>query len=121
MWTRLRSTCFADDPGVLRLGGTDEVGRQLQHGVIVEVGGEPLLGQLDAIAFDARKADFERIAFGPHGLDLDGLARRLRRGDDRLGGEVERNAEHVGIFDVEQTLVGRLRSGRRIGGAARGR
>ena len=63
---------------------------------------EPFLGQFDAVALDAREADFERVALRPHGLDLNRLARRLRRSDDRLGGEVERNAEDVGIFDVEQ-------------------
>ena len=109
---------LADDPGVARLGGADQVGRELQHGVVVELGRQPLLRQLDAIAFDAREADLERVALGPDGLHLDGLARRLRRRDDRLGGEVERDAEDVGVLDVEQA---RLRSGRRTGGAARGR
>ena len=79
---------------------------------------EPFLRQLDAIALDAREADFECVALGPHGLDLDRLARRLRRSDDRLGREVEGNAEHVGIFDIEEAC---LRSARRTGGAARGR
>ena len=96
---------LADDAGVARDRWADEVGREFQDGVVVEVGGQPLLGQLHAVALDAREADFERIALGAHGLDLDRLARRLRRGDDRLGGEVERNAEHVGVFDVEQALL----------------
>ena len=38
-------------------------------------------------------------------LHLDGFTRRLRRRNDRLGGEVERHAENVGIFDIEQSLV----------------
>ena len=95
---------FADDPGVLGLGRADEVGRQFQNGVVVELGRQPLLGQLDAIALDARETDLEGVALGPHRFDLDGLARRLRRRDDRLGGEVEGNAEDVGIFDVEQAF-----------------
>ena len=82
--------------------GADEVGGEFQDGVVVELGGQPFLRQLDAIAFDAGEADFESIALGTDGLDLDRLARRLRRGDDRLGREVEGNAEDVGIFDVEQ-------------------
>ena len=102
--TRFRSTASPMMPELLRVGGADEVGRQLQDGVVVELGGQPLLGQFDAIALDAREADFEGIALGPHGLDLDRLARRLRRRDDRLGGEVEGNAEDVGVFDVEQAL-----------------
>ena len=109
---------FADDAGVARDRRADEVGREFQDGVVVEVGGQPFLRQFDAIAFDARKADFESVALGAHGLDLNRLARRLRRRDDRLRGEVEGNAEDVGIFDVEQAL---LRSGRRTGGAARAR
>ena len=43
------------------------------------------------------------------------LARLGRRRDHRLGGEVERDAEHVGIFDVEQAFLVR---GRRTAGAA---
>ena len=99
---------FADDAGVARDRRADEVGRQLQDRVVVEVGGQPFLGQLDAVAFDAREADFQCVALGAHGLDLDGLARRLRRRDDRLGGEVEGNAEDVGIFDIEQALLVQL-------------
>ena len=95
---------FADDAGVPGDRRADEVGRQLQDRVVVEVGRQPFLGQFDAIAFDAREADFESVAVGPDGLDLDGLARRLRRRDDRLGGEIEGNAEDVGIFDVEEAL-----------------
>ena len=96
---------LADDPGVAGLGGADEIGRELQDRVLVEAGGEPLFRQLDAVALDAREADLERIAVGPDGLDLDGLARRLRRRDHRLGVEVERDAEHVGVLDVEEILL----------------
>ena len=91
-------------PGVPRDRRPDEVGGEFQDGVVVELGRQPLLGQLDAIALDAREADFERIALGADGLDLDGLARRLRRGDDGLGREVEGNAEDVGVFDVEEAF-----------------
>ena len=96
---------FADDAGVARDGRADEVGAEFQDRVVVEVGGEAFLGQLDAIAFDAGEADFERVALRAHGLDLNRLARRLRRGDDRLGREVEGNAEDVGVFDVEQPFL----------------
>src|SRR5205823_3095225 len=48
------------------------------------------------------KPDFEGVALGTYGLDLNRLARRLRRSNDRLCREVEGNAEHVGIFHVEQ-------------------
>ena len=53
-------------PELLRDRRADEVGRQLQDGVVVELGGQPLLGQLDAIALDAREADLQRVALGPH-------------------------------------------------------
>ena len=102
--SRLRSTPSPMMPEFLRDGRADQVRRQLQDRVVVEFGREPLLGQLDAIALDAREADFQSIALGPHGLDLDRLAGRLRRRHDRLGGEVERNAEDVGVFDVEQAF-----------------
>ena len=101
----MRSTALADDPGVARDRRADEVGGELQDRVVVEFGREPFLRQLDAVAFDPREADFEGIALRPHGLDLDGLARRLRRRDDRLGGEVEGNAEDVGIFDIEEPFL----------------
>ena len=97
---------FADDARIARDRRADEVGAEFQDGVVVEVGGQPFLRQFDAIAFDAREADFKRVALGAHGFDLNRLTRRLRRGDDRLGREIEGNAEDVGIFDIEKTLSG---------------
>ncbi len=44
------------------------------------------------------------IAVRPHRSDLNGLAGRLGWGDDRLGGEVERNPQHIGVFHIEQTV-----------------
>ena len=60
--------------------------------------------QFDPVAFNAGKADFEMIALGPDGADIDGFAGRLRWRDDRAGGEIEGDAEHIGIFDVEQAF-----------------
>ena len=57
---------FADDAGVARDRRADEIGGQFQDGIVVEVGGQPFLGQFDAIAFDAREADFEGVALGAH-------------------------------------------------------
>ena len=73
-----------------RVSRADEIGREFQDGIVVEVGGQPFLGQFDAIAFDAREADFQSIAIGGDRFDLNRFTRRLRRRDDRLGGEVER-------------------------------
>ena len=103
--SRFRSTPSPMMPELRVIGRADEVGGQFQDGVLVEVGCQPLLGQFDAVAFDAREADFERVALGADRLDLDRLARRLRRRDDRLGREVEGNAEDVGVFDVEEALL----------------
>ena len=49
---------LADDAGVARDRWADEVGRQLQDGIVVEFGRQPFLGQFDAIAFDARESGF---------------------------------------------------------------
>ena len=62
-------------------------------------------GKLDAITHDAGKANFQSIPVRPNGLDLDGLPRRDGNDDDWLGGKVEGNAEHVGIFDVEESFL----------------
>ena len=91
---------FADDAGVARNGRADQIGIEFQDGFFVKIGAETLLRQLDAIAFDAREANFERVAFWLHSLDLNRLTRRLRRRDDRLSGEVEGNAEDIGVFDI---------------------
>ena len=96
---------LANDALVPCDGGSHEGGRQLQHGVFVEVGGQPLLGQLHAVPRDARKADFQRISFGPLGLDLDRFSRRLGRDHHGLRGKVERYAQHVRVFDVEEVVV----------------
>jgi hypothetical protein len=89
----------------LRDGGADQIGREVQDRVVVEGRREALLGQLDAVAFDAREADFQGVAVRADRLDLHRLARRLRRRDDGLGGEVEGDAEDVGVFDVEQAFL----------------
>ena len=95
---------FANDAGVASDGRADEVRGEFQNGIVVEAGREAFLGQFDAVAFDARKADFERIALRTDGLDLNRLARWLRRSDDGLGREIEGNAEDIGIFDIEETF-----------------
>ena len=96
---------LADQPGIDGGGGSDEIGAECQNGFSVEVCGKPFHRQFHAIALDTREANFECIAFGAHGLDLHCLARRLGWGDDRLGGEIEGDAENVRVFDVEQTLI----------------
>ena len=95
---------LADDALVARVGRTDEIRRQLQHRVGVERGRQPLVGQLDAITLDARETNLQMVPVRSNRLHLHGLPRRLRRRDDRLGGEVERHAEDVGVLGVEQAV-----------------
>ena len=96
---------FTDDALVLGNRRADEIRGQLQHGIVVELRGQPFLRQFDAIACHTGKADFEVIAVGTNGLDVDGLAGRLRGRDHRLGGEIEGNAQHIGIFHIEQVFL----------------
>src|ERR1035438_2949136 len=91
----------ADNAFVLRNGRADQVGGQLQDGVGSEFGLKSLFGQIHTIAGDPRKADFELVAVGAHGLHLDGFARRLHRSDDRFCGEIERYPQHVRVLHVE--------------------
>jgi len=93
---------FTDDARVARDRGADNVRAEYQDGVVVEVGGQPFLGQLHAIAFDAWEADFEVVALGAHRLDLHRLTRWLWRSNDRLRSEIEGNAEDIRVFHIEQ-------------------
>ena len=95
---------LADDAFVANDGRANQVGGQTERRVGAEFGGEASVGQFDAVAFDTREADFERVAFGPHGANADGWPGRFGRRDDGLGGEVERDAENVGVFDGQQPV-----------------
>ncbi len=50
------STASPMIPEFRTCGGADQIGAQNEDGVLVEVGGQPLLGQLDPIALDAGEA-----------------------------------------------------------------
>ena len=95
---------LANDARVLRDGRTDQIGGELQNRIGIEFGGEPLFWELDAIALNTRKLNFQGIAFRAHRLDMNGLPGWLRRRHDRFGGEIERYAEYIGIFDIEEPL-----------------
>ena len=95
----------ADDPFHDDRGGADVRGRDFQPAVLGEDGFELLGRQIAAIAADAREDDLQRRAL----LDRMDARDRLRLGglgDLRRGGEVERNAHDVGVFDVEQAGLG---------------
>ncbi len=96
---------LADDPGIAGFGGADQVRGELKHRVFVERCVEPFLRQLDAIALHAWEADFQCIALRAHCLHLNRFPRLLRRRHHRLGVEVEGNAEHVGVFHVEEVFL----------------
>lgn len=96
---------FSDDSGILGDGRSDQLGTEDQGGVVVELRAEAFLWEFDAVAFHAGKADFQGVALRTDGFDLDRFARRLWRRDDGLGGEIEGNAENVGVFDVEEALL----------------
>src|SRR6185437_28521 len=77
-----------NDAGYIDDRRADEVGREFENGVGVEISGETFLWKFDTVAFDAGKGDFQLVTIGTHRLDLYRIARRLRRRDNRLGGEV---------------------------------
>ena len=61
-------------------------------------------GKLDAVAGDAGESDGQMVALRADGADLDGFGWRLWFGDDGLGGEIEGNAEDIGVLDVEEAF-----------------
>jgi len=48
---------FTDNARVARDRGADNVRAEYEDGVVIEVGAQPFLGQLHAIAFDAGEAE----------------------------------------------------------------
>ena len=96
---------LTDDPFVLGCCRADHFGGQYEGGVVVKLGFEPFLREGNAVALDAREAYFAGVALGADGLHLYGLARWQDRRDDRTGGEVEGDAEDVGVLDVEEVFL----------------
>ena len=103
--SRLRSTSSPMMPAFLVIEGPTRSGVSSSTESLLNVGGQPFLGQFNAVALDAGEADFQVIALGVHGFDLDGLAGRLWGRHHWFGGEVERHPQDVGVFDVEQALL----------------
>ena len=95
---------FADDALVARLRRSDEIRCQFELRVVGERGREPLSRQLDAIALHAREPNLQMIPIRANRFDLHRLLGRAWRRDDRLGREVERHAEDVGVLGVEQAV-----------------
>ena len=95
---------LANDAGFGYVRRPDEFGRQFQLGFGVESGSERLVREFDAIGFDPWEADFQLVAFGPHGPDLDRIARGLRRRGTGLAVKSNGMPKHIGILDIEQFL-----------------
>ena len=65
---------------------------------------EPLFGQFHSIPGHPRETDLQRVSFGPHGLHLNGLSRRLRGDHDGLRRKVERYPQYIRVLNVEQAV-----------------
>ena len=91
-------------PALWVMEGPTSLGGEHERRVVVERCVHVLFGQFHAVALDAREADLAGIPL--RGDRPDGYRRaRLRLlGHHRLGGKVERDAEHVGVFDVEHAV-----------------
>ena len=96
---------LADDAGIVRDGRADDVRREDQGRVLAELRVDVFLRQFHAVSLHAREANLTGVPIRGDGPDRYRLARLRLPGGDRLGGEVERDAEHVGVLDVEQALL----------------
>ena len=102
--TTVRSTPSPMMPWFCVTDGADQFRRQFQHGIVLEFGFETLAPAVPRGSLRRAESGFPVHRGRADRLDLDGLARRLRRRDDRLGSEVKRDAEHVRIFNIEKSL-----------------
>ena len=96
---------LAHDSGVPHLRRTNQFRGQLQHMILVEFSLQPVIGRLHAITRHPREADLQRVPLRPHRMHPHRLSRRLRRGDHGLRSEVEGDAQHIGVLDVEQVFL----------------
>ena len=103
--SRVRSTPSPMIGSLRVIDGQHDCRRQAQCGIVVELGLNALLGQLDAVALDSREAYLQRVALRRDCFArVHGLARGLRPHGNRFSSEIEGNAEHVGVLDREQTV-----------------
>ena len=96
---------FANDAFLPVDGGADFLGAEPVGGVVVKHHTELCVGQHHAVALHPGKANLQRVTLGLHGFDLHGFARRCGFDDGGLGVEVKGDAQHVGVFDVEQAFA----------------
>ena len=96
---------FADDPGVVGDRRTDDLGGEYEGRVCRRtLRPRALRAAPRGSPARAGKRISQASRSGVNRPDRNGFARLRLPGDDRLGGEVERDAEHVGVFDVEHAV-----------------
>lgn len=95
---------LADDTFKQRPARANHSGRQQQFRVGRELGTDGLVGEVSPVSRDARERNGELVPL-LDGLDARCLFRLGRLWHDRLGSEVERDAENVGILDFEKPLL----------------
>ena len=97
-----------DDPPVLRPGRPHEFRRQDQLRVGNEFRGQAVIREFLSVPLNVREADLQALALREDRMDM-GDRLRFRRFDDRrLRREVERDAEHIRVFGVEEAFVVQL-------------
>jgi hypothetical protein len=84
---------------------SDQLGVQFEHRVRAEFRRQPLVRQFDSVTLDAGKGDLQRIPIRADRTYADRLFWSGGRRNHRLGGEVEGDAEHIGIFDIELVIL----------------
>ena len=102
---------LADNPLDRCARRPDQIGRQLQHRVLVELGVEPILRQFNSVPSYSWEPNLERISFRPHRSYVNSSSRRLWRDHNWLRGKVEGYSQDIRVLDIKPS---RLHSGRRI-------
>ena len=73
--------------------------------ILVEIGLQAIIGRLHAITGHPRETNLQLVSVRPNRTHPHRLLGWLRRRDHGLRREVERDAQHIGILDVEQILL----------------
>ena len=95
---------FADDALIAGGGWPDEFRRQFQRRIVVERGREAFFGELDTVPMHAGEANFALVPLRRNCLHRYCIARRLWWSDYGFGGEVEGDAEHIGVLDIKNIV-----------------
>ncbi|OQB36386.1 MAG: hypothetical protein BWY09_01948 [Candidatus Hydrogenedentes bacterium ADurb.Bin179] len=93
---------FANDTLVFCFGRSHKVGRQHQNGIVIKFGGETFCGKFHTVPLNPWEPNLQGITLRPDCPDVYGFARGDGGRDHRFGREIEGDAEHIGIFNVEE-------------------